>query len=52
MSSINNRIKEIRKNNNLNQKQFAQILGISQTHISKIESNKDMPSKNYKNSFV
>lgn len=45
MSTINNRIKEIRKNNNLNQKQFAQILGISQTHISKIESNKDMPSK-------
>lgn len=45
MNTINDRIKEIRKNNKLNQKQFAQILGISQTHISKIESNKDMPSK-------
>lgn len=45
MNTINDRIKEIRRNNKLNQKQFAQILGISQTHISKIESNKDMPSK-------
>lgn len=45
MGTINERIKEIRKINKLNQQQFAQLLGISQTHISKIESSKDMPSK-------
>ncbi|MDO5560953.1 MAG: helix-turn-helix transcriptional regulator [Oscillospiraceae bacterium] len=42
--SIGDRIKLIRKKNNLNQSQFASVLGISQTHISKIESNRDIPS--------
>lgn len=42
--NIGDRIKKIRKMNQLNQSQFANILGISQTHISKIESNKDIPS--------
>lgn len=42
--NIGDRIKKVRKINQLNQSQFAHILGISQTHISKIESNKDIPS--------
>lgn len=42
--NIGDRVKYIRKKNKLNQSQFASILGISQTHISKIESNKDAPS--------
>lgn len=42
--NIGDRVKYIRKKNKLNQSQFASILGISQTHISKIESNKDIPS--------
>lgn len=45
MSTINERIRIIRKMNNLNQQQFAQILGVSQTHISKIEAGKDAPSR-------
>ncbi|MBP1549952.1 MAG: helix-turn-helix transcriptional regulator [Oscillospiraceae bacterium] len=39
------RIKIIRKNYNFNQQQFADILCISQTHISKIENNNDFPSE-------
>lgn len=45
MNTIGERIRIVRKMNNLNQKQFAQILGVSQTHISKIEANKDSPSQ-------
>lgn len=45
VSTINERIKIVRKLNKLNQNDFANILGISQTHVSKIESGKDSPSK-------
>lgn len=45
MSSISERVKIVRKSNKLNQHEFATILGISQTHVSKIEAGKDMPSK-------
>lgn len=43
--TIGERIKIIRKNHNFNQKQFADILCISQTHISKIENNNDFASE-------
>lgn len=42
--TIGERIRIIRKNYNFNQKQFADILCISQTHISKIENNNDFAS--------
>lgn len=43
-NSIGERIKKVRKSQGLNQKDFATQLGISQTHISGIESNKEKPS--------
>lgn len=43
--TIGERIKIIRKNYKFNQKQFADILCISQTHISKIENNNDYASE-------
>lgn len=42
--TIGERIKFVRKNNNLNQKDFSKRLGISQTHVSKIENNVENPS--------
>lgn len=42
--TIGERIKFVRKNNNLNQKDFSKKLGISQTHVSKIENNVENPS--------
>lgn len=39
------RIKFFRENNKITQKSFAIAIGISQTHISKIENNKDNPSE-------
>lgn len=38
------RIKFFRENNKITQKSFAIAIGISQTHISKIENNQDNPS--------
>lgn len=44
MLTIGEKIKNIRKSNNLTQIEFAKSLGISQTHISKIEKNIEVPS--------
>ena len=44
MGSVSERIKKIRKDNKLNQQDFARIIDLSQTHISKIENGKDNPS--------
>jgi len=44
MSSIGERVKEIRKQNHLNQKMFANELGISQNHVSNIENGNENPS--------
>ena len=41
---IGDRVRFIRKNHKLKQKDFAEILGISQTHVSKIENGADVPS--------
>ena len=42
--TIGDRIRKIRKDNNLSQNDFGKILGVTQTHISKIEKNQDNPS--------
>ncbi len=42
--TLGERIKFVRKSNNLNQSDFAKLLGISQTHVSKIEKNIENPS--------
>lgn len=42
--SVGNRIKIVRKMYKLNQSELSNILGLSQAHISNIESNKDNPS--------
>lgn len=44
MSSIGERIKEVRKQTGLNQKKFAIELGISQNHVSNIENDNENPS--------
>lgn len=44
MQSVSQRIKLVRKSKKMNQQVFASIIGVSQTHISKIESNKDNAS--------
>lgn len=44
MATVAERIKFVRKHFRLNQVDFASIIGISQTHISKIESGKDNAS--------
>lgn len=44
MSGIGVRFKEIRKMLGLNQRKFAEEIGISQTHVSSIELEKDQPS--------
>lgn len=43
--TLGERIKIVRKTNNLNQIHFAKILGISQTHVSKIEKGIENPSE-------
>lgn len=43
--TIGSRIKTVRKYFGFRQSFFAKLLNISQTHISKIENNKDMPSE-------
>ncbi len=45
MDTVGERIKIIRKNRKINQVDFAKSLGISQTHVSKIEKNVENPSK-------
>lgn len=44
MSGIGYRIKCIRKENNLNQNQFAKSIGISQGNLSEIEMGNSNPS--------
>ena len=43
--TLGERIKFVRKANKLNQTEFAEQLGISQTHVSKIEKNIENPSE-------
>lgn len=45
MEQIGDRIREIRKINQMTQKKFGETLGISYGHISNIEKNKDVPSE-------
>jgi transcriptional regulator with XRE-family HTH domain len=42
--SVGARIKKVRKLQKLNQRNFSQLLGLSQAHVSNIESDKDNPS--------
>jgi len=42
---IGNRIKEIRQDNKFNQKDFAKILGVKPSYISKLEHHKKIPSQ-------
>jgi SOS-response transcriptional repressor LexA/DNA-binding XRE family transcriptional regulator len=44
MSTIGDRIRKIRKDNNLNQKAFSKVIGISQGRLSEIEKGKNKPS--------
>ncbi|MFB5762287.1 helix-turn-helix domain-containing protein [Paenibacillus medicaginis] len=44
MSSIGERIREIRKERGLTQVVFGEMMGVSHSHISKIEANKESPS--------
>jgi len=44
MNTIGERIKEVRKDFSLTQTEFGKKIGVSHSHISKIESNKEMPS--------
>ena len=40
----NERLKEIRKQNNLNQKEFAELFGVNQKMISNYETGRNEPS--------
>ena len=44
MSSVSERFKAVRKELGFNQQQFANELGISQTHVSAIETGRENPS--------
>lgn len=44
MSNINERIRLVRKQNNLTQETFAKALNLSREHISRIENEKENPS--------
>ena len=44
MSDINFRIKEIRKDKRLTQKQFCGLVSVSQSHLSEVENGKSKPS--------
>lgn len=44
MSTINERLKEVRKMQKMNQSQFAEELGVSRAHISNMENGNDNPS--------
>ncbi len=45
MLTIGEKIKEIRKNEKLTQTEFAKIFGLSHSHISNIENNRENPSE-------
>lgn len=42
MNTIGERIKEVRKDFSLTQTEFGKKIGVSHSHISKIESNKEI----------
>lgn len=44
MNTINERIKFVRKDNNLTQKQFADRILVTQSYLSRIESGKEIPN--------
>lgn len=44
MNTINERIKLVRKDNNLTQKQFADRILVTQSYLSRLESGKEMPN--------
>lgn len=44
MNTLGDRIKSIRNDNHLTQSEFGKKLGVTQTHISKIEKNSENPS--------
>jgi transcriptional regulator with XRE-family HTH domain len=44
MGEIGERIKNLRKNNGLNQSQFCEMINLAQSRLSEIESNKTKPS--------
>lgn len=44
MASLGERIKEIRKEQNLTQQQFADSISVSRPFVSRVESNKENPS--------
>ena len=43
--TLGDRINFVRKDNKMNQSEFAKTLGISQAHVSKIEKNIENPSE-------
>lgn len=45
MTTINERVRYIRQQNKLTQKQFAEKIGISREHLCRIESQKEKPSE-------
>ncbi len=45
MTTINERIKLLRKDNNLTQKQFADRILVTQSYLSRIESGKEIPNE-------
>lgn len=45
MNTINERIKLVRKDNNLTQKQFADRILVTQSYLSRLESGKEMPNE-------
>ena len=48
MSSFGNRLKTLRENHNLSQKEFANILNIANSTLSQYESDKRVPSDEVK----
>lgn len=44
-NTVGQRIKELRGRLGITQKEFADSVGLSQTHVCKIEKGKDNPSK-------
>lgn len=45
MNTINERIKTVRKDNNLTQKQFADRILVTQSYLSRLESGKEQPNE-------
>ncbi len=44
MTTINERVNQVRKQHGLTQQKFAEMLGISRTHIANVENRNDNPS--------